>query len=91
MRGAFLWCWTAFTASSSGTLSTFTTMSTMTPKRSPNCACSRGLGVAQDKLIETFGFTGLPRYERLLALEDDKKAPRVIEGTAVEIKKDQTE
>ena len=51
----------------------------------------KGLGVAQDKLIETFGFTGLPRYERLLALEDAKKAPRVIEGTAVEIKKDQTE
>lgn len=50
----------------------------------------KSLGVAQEKLIEVFGFTGLPRYERLLAIEDDKRAPRVIEGAAIEIKKDET-
>ena len=77
-------------ASSSATLSMCTTMLTMTPKRSLNCACSSRLGVAQEKLIEMFGFTGLPRYERLLAIEDDKRAPRVIEGAAIEIKKDET-
>ena len=51
----------------------------------------KSLDVARDKLVEVFGFTGLPRYERLLAIEDDKRMPRVIEGTAVEIEKDQAE
>lgn len=39
-----------------------------------------GLGVAREKLVEIFGFSGLSRYERMLA-EMDAKAPKVIEGT----------
>jgi phage terminase small subunit len=50
----------------------------------------KSLGVAQDKLIEVFGFTGLPRYERLLEIADAKKAPKVIEGTAVELNQEKT-
>lgn len=50
----------------------------------------RSLGVAREKLVEVFGFTGLPRYERLLAAEDGKRAPRIIEGTAVEIKQEES-
>jgi hypothetical protein len=37
------------------------------------------LGVPREKLIETFGFSGLARYERMLA-ELDARAPKVIEG-----------
>jgi hypothetical protein len=38
----------------------------------------KALGVAREKLVETFGFSGLDRYERLL-LEHDAKQPKVIE------------
>jgi phage terminase small subunit len=48
----------------------------------------KSLDVPRAKLEEVFGFTGLSRYERLLELEDAKKQPRLIEGTAVEIKLD---
>lgn len=37
-----------------------------------------GLGVAREKLIEVFGFSGLERYEKMLA-EADRRAPKVIE------------
>jgi hypothetical protein len=36
------------------------------------------LGVPREKLEEVFGFSGLTRYERMLA----ERAPKVIEGTA---------
>lgn len=39
------------------------------------------LGVSREKLIETFGHSGLPRYEKML-LEADKRAGRVIEHEA---------
>jgi hypothetical protein len=45
----------------------------------------KSLDVAREKLIEIFGFTGLPRYEQLLAAEDASGRP-LIEGTAIEIK-----
>jgi phage terminase small subunit len=48
----------------------------------------KSLDVAQEKLIEVFGLTGLPRYERLLAVEDARKAPRVIEGNVIELKQE---
>ena len=53
------------------------------------------LGVAHEKLIEMFGYSGLGRYEQMLEERDkgskDPAAPaspdpRMIEGTAVEIK-----
>jgi len=40
-------------------------------------------GVPREKLVETFGFSGLERYERMLA-ETDAKAPKVIEHRADE-------
>jgi hypothetical protein len=46
------------------------------------------LDVPRAKLEDVFGFTGLSRYERLLELEDARKQPRLIEGSAVEIKQD---
>ena len=33
----------------------------------------RALGVARDRLEEVFGYTGLARYEQMLALEDERK------------------
>jgi hypothetical protein len=45
------------------------------------------LDVPRSKLEEVFGPIGLTRYERKLELEDAKKSPRLIEGTAVEIRK----
>lgn len=39
----------------------------------------RGLGVPREKLIEVFGFSGLERYEGMLA-SLDAKAPKLIEG-----------
>lgn len=42
-----------------------------------------GLGVAREKLIEVFGFSGLSRYEKMLA-EQDARAPKVIEHRAEE-------
>jgi hypothetical protein len=47
----------------------------------------KSLDVPREKLIEVFGFSGLSRYERLLELQDAEKSPRLIEGTAVEIRK----
>jgi hypothetical protein len=44
----------------------------------------KSLEVSREKLIEVFGFTGLPRYERMLALEDGRK--QIVEATATEIK-----
>jgi hypothetical protein len=46
----------------------------------------KSLDVAREKLEEVFGFSGLARYERLLEIEEAKKSPRLIEGTAVEIR-----
>lgn len=43
-----------------------------------------GLGVAREKLIEIFGFSGLSRYEAMLA-EQDARAPKVIEHRADEV------
>jgi hypothetical protein len=37
------------------------------------------LGVAREKLIEVFGFSGLSRYEKMLA-EADARTPKLIEG-----------
>jgi phage terminase small subunit len=48
----------------------------------------KSLDVPRSKLEEVFGFSGLPRYERLLEIEDAKKSPRLIEGIAVEIRKE---
>jgi predicted dinucleotide-utilizing enzyme len=46
----------------------------------------KSLDVSRSKLEEVFGFSGLSRYERLLEIEEAKKSPRLIEGTAVEIR-----
>jgi phage terminase small subunit len=40
----------------------------------------RSLDVAREKLEEVFGFSGLSRYEKMLA-EADARAPKLIEGT----------
>lgn len=40
-----------------------------------------GLGVPREKLVETFGFSGLTRYEKMLAERDRRALPPVIEGT----------
>jgi len=45
----------------------------------------KALGVSRDKLLETFGYSGLSIYEAKLA-ELDGKQPKLIEGTAVEVK-----
>jgi hypothetical protein len=42
-----------------------------------------GLGVNREKLVEIFGFSGLSRYEKMLA-EQDARAPKVIEHRAQE-------
>jgi len=47
----------------------------------------KSLDVPRSRLEEVFGFSGLSRYERLLEIEDAKNSPRLIEGTAVEIRK----
>lgn len=43
------------------------------------------LGVPREKLIETFGFSGLSRYERMLAEKEGRRLPasNVIEGEIV--------
>jgi phage terminase small subunit len=46
----------------------------------------KGLGVPREKLVEMFGYSGLPRYEDLLA-EQDRKSGRVIEGVAEAVEK----
>ena len=50
-------------------------------------ALMKKLGVARDKLVEMFGFSGLDRYERLLAERNPPKrvSGPVIEGEATEI------
>jgi phage terminase small subunit len=40
----------------------------------------KSLDVAREKLEEVFGFSGLSRYEKMLA-EADARAPKLIEGT----------
>jgi len=41
----------------------------------------KALGVPHEKLVETFGFSGLSRYEKLLAASEAAKAvPAIIEG-----------
>jgi hypothetical protein len=42
----------------------------------------RELGVSREKLEEELGFSDLPRYERLLALEDAKKS--ITQGKVIE-------
>lgn len=42
----------------------------------------RDLGVPREKLVEMFGFSGLSRYEKMLA-EVDARAPKQIEGEVV--------
>jgi hypothetical protein len=39
------------------------------------------LGVPREQLIETFGYSGLDRYEKLLA----ERQPKLIEATAAEV------
>jgi hypothetical protein len=41
----------------------------------------KSLGVPREQLIETFGYSGLDRYERLLA----ERQPKLIEATATEV------
>jgi hypothetical protein len=43
-----------------------------------------GLGVAREKLVEIFGFSGLSRYEKMLA-EQEARSPRVIEHRKDEV------
>jgi phage terminase small subunit len=40
----------------------------------------KSLNVAREKLEEMFGFTGLSRYEQMLALEDAKQAGPVVDA-----------
>jgi phage terminase small subunit len=40
------------------------------------------LQVPREKLVEVFGFSGLSRYEKMLA-EQDARAPKLIEGEVV--------
>jgi hypothetical protein len=46
------------------------------------------LDVPRAKLKEVFGFSGLSRYERLLEAADGQPDPKLIEGTATEIERD---
>ena len=41
-----------------------------------------GLGVAREKLVEIFGFSGLSRYEKMLE-EQDRRSGKLIEGEVV--------
>jgi len=41
-----------------------------------------GLGVAREKLVELFGFSGLDRYEKMLAEQERRALPPVIEHEA---------
>jgi hypothetical protein len=45
----------------------------------------KSLDVPRPKLVETFGYSGLSHYERLLELEDQRKQPVLIEAKAIEI------
>jgi len=42
-----------------------------------------GLGVAREKLVEIFGFSGLSRYEKMLQEADAKAGKPLIEGEVV--------
>jgi hypothetical protein len=47
----------------------------------------KALGLPRDRLLEVFGFSGLDRYERMLALTDQVGVSReTIEAVAVEVK-----
>jgi hypothetical protein len=48
----------------------------------------KSLDVPRSKLEEVFGFSGLSRYEKMLEIEEAKNSPRLIEGAAVEIRKE---
>lgn len=37
----------------------------------------RELGVPREKLVEIFGFSGLPRYEKMLQIEDSRRGPAI--------------
>lgn len=43
----------------------------------------RALAVPREKLIETFGLSGLARYEKMLADAERRAAPKLIEGEVV--------
>lgn len=46
----------------------------------------KALGVPRDKLVEMYGFSGLDRYEKMLAAADARALPGpVIEGEAQEV------
>jgi hypothetical protein len=40
------------------------------------------LGVPREKLIETFGYSGFARYEKMLAVREGRALPPMIEGEA---------
>jgi hypothetical protein len=40
----------------------------------------KSLGVARERLEEVFGFSGLSRYENLLAIEDAKNKPAIVDA-----------
>lgn len=44
----------------------------------------KDLGVPRDKLVDIFGFSGLARYEGMLAERAQRAAPKMIEGEVVE-------
>jgi nucleotide-binding universal stress UspA family protein len=48
----------------------------------------KGLDVPRSRLEEVFGFSGLARYERLLEIAEAKNSPKLIEGTAIENRKE---
>jgi hypothetical protein len=49
----------------------------------------KALGLPRDRLLEVFGFSGLDRYERMLALTDQVGVSReTIDTAAVEVKPD---
>jgi len=42
----------------------------------------QALGIPEERLIETFGWSGLGRYRKMLAEKDSKRDPKLIEGRA---------
>ncbi len=44
-----------------------------------------GLGVARERLVEIFGFSGLSRYEKMLAEQERRALPLMIEGEATRV------
>ncbi len=44
----------------------------------------KSLNMARERLEEVFGFSGLSRYEKMLAIEDGKNKPIEAEFTVVE-------